>query len=707
VIGDFLRDMAAHYGITPAPEQIEYAETFRASVSKGHNALLQLDAGGGKTIGYCAPSMFLAAEANKPIIIATSTSSNRTAILDDLEKIKAYARAIGHPIADLPVLDYNSARDFCSERRISVLLDRVRAVRAPNEVIAQLTTILEKVQEDPSKPVLAEDVLPEPIFYKDRPYITREDITIAPAERRQPFTAEKARMLIEHLNKASIILVTQAMLAKHRVIRKYVREDRIAAIVLDEVDRLLSMDFLYNASVKIVDLEFVLERMEQAYDLDVRQATRAFQALYDAVTAARVGNATQVMVKRETMVQQVCDAVTAGVETMVKEFTKLIVQFSSLDGIATNVAEEHEERLLTYQLDEIVGGLENFKENFLPEYPSETFRIKNESNVRLFIRWDASGEASLHVATASAGRSVRWLFAKNQNMPIILTTGKVGTTSQQFAAQLGTSPSLFSKEFKIARFGQMTFTYYRGMPEPIVNKAVSPVYLEAVATELRNLYLPGQRMLVLCSSYADVEFLYNTLREHELPVLRQRRGSDDLTLLRRQLVLAPGILITVNWEGYNIVSDEPRPDKRRGLLDTVVISRLPFAYPDTMVEETLESLYGTERARGMSWLNKSAEVTRRLYQGICRGIRGPHDRCDVVFLDPRMPPPAELVRKEPLMAPRVTFGEGYKQSYQGLVDAIPARFVHNGRNFKLRQHNARTQASNAHAVAPARSRSPA
>jgi Rad3-related DNA helicase len=134
------------------------------------------------------------------------------------------------------------------------------------------------------------------------------------------------------------------------------------------------------------------------------------------------------------------------------------------------------------------------------------------------------------------------------------------------------------------------------------------------------------------------------------------------------------IMLTVAWEGYNIVAND---GTRRGLLNSVVISRLPFAAPRPMRLETLQTIYGEKKASAINWADMRNEVVRKVYQGICRLVRGPNDKGEVLIMDPRFPPSA-VIRQ---MLPQVAARPGHKE----MIKAIPARFAHR-RHYDLKVH---------------------
>jgi Rad3-related DNA helicase len=180
-------------------------------------------------------------------------------------------------------------------------------------------------------------------------------------------------------------------------------------------------------------------------------------------------------------------------------------------------------------------------------------------------------------------------------------------------------------------------------------------------------------MLVLCASYFDVQYFDEKLRD--MPLITHVRGMKMHEMISRMASMETGaIMLTVAWEGYNIVAND---GTRRGLLDSVVISRLPFSAPRPMQLETLQTIFGEQKASSINWSNMRNEVVRRVYQGICRLVRGPDDKGEILIMDPRFPPNGVIRQMLPQLAPR----PGHKD----IIKAIPSRFAHR-RHYDVRVH---------------------
>jgi Rad3-related DNA helicase len=277
--------------------------------------------------------------------------------------------------------------------------------------------------------------------------------------------------------------------------------------------------------------------------------------------------------------------------------------------------------------------------------------------------------------SATPGRLLMWLFYSE--VPVLLTTAMIGSEFTVFAAQIGLPKDKLhpdSRAIRVAKFGRATYHYFRHLPPAIVDKQVSSRHIDAVQRIVRYAHEPEQRSLILAPGYRDIGLIAEALGNMNVPLFAHHPDS-NITRLRQDLIRSPGILLTVVWEGFNIV--DPRAKRtateRRGLIDNVFITRLPFPEPHPMLQALLQHLYGSN-ADSWHWIASVQDVTRRTHQGLCRGIRGPVDWCSYYFCDGRIPPPEVVLDEWPL---RIVPG------CRDIVRAIPPRFVHDIRNFKV------------------------
>lgn len=219
---------------------------------------------------------------------------------------------------------------------------------------------------------------------------------------------------------------------------------------------------------------------------------------------------------------------------------------------------------------------------------------------------------------------------------------------------------------EIEDFGAMTFVLAdRRAPLPFGKDGDGtrdPAFDDHAARIVRAAMAEGGRALVLAASFADVEELAARIDG----LLAHRRGEPLAACLERLRSDPRGALATPSaWAG----TDLP------GLLDHVVILRVPFPPPDAARAGLLRRLlksrgYDGGAAKGILMQGDRLDTVRRLAQGLGRGVRAPGDRVKVWIADPRFPLPDTLARD-----PRRSLGQKREARHGDLAGAIPGRFV--------------------------------
>ena len=219
---------------------------------------------------------------------------------------------------------------------------------------------------------------------------------------------------------------------------------------------------------------------------------------------------------------------------------------------------------------------------------------------------------------------------------------------------------------EIEDFGAMTFVLAdRRAPLPFGkdgDRTRDPAFDDHAARIVRAAMAEGGRALVLAASFADVEELAARIDG----LLAHRRGEPLAACLDRLRSDPRGALATPSaWAG----TDLP------GLLDHVVILRVPFPPPDAARAGLLCRLlksrgYDGGAAQRILRQRDRLDTVRRLAQGLGRGVRAPEDRVKVWIADPRFPLPDTLARD-----PRRSLGQKREARYRDLAGAIPGRFV--------------------------------
>ncbi|MBV8656217.1 MAG: hypothetical protein JO142_00155, partial [Burkholderiales bacterium] len=175
----------------------------------------------------------------------------------------------------------------------------------------------------------------------------------------------------------------------------------------------------------------------------------------------------------------------------------------------------------------------------------------------------------------------------------------------------------------------------------------------------------GGRTIVLTTSFADTAQLAERLGTYG--VIAHQRDTKLSACIARYKTMKRAVLITpAGWEGIDLP----------GLVQHLVIARLPFAAPNSVESEIAELdllRRGTspEKVASVLAANQLERAKRKLAQGLGRAIRAYSDRATVWIADVRFPLPEEMATSlDPLIlnAPAHTV-------YASMRECISRRFI--------------------------------
>lgn len=298
----------------------------------------------------------------------------------------------------------------------------------------------------------------------------------------------------------------------------------------------------------------------------------------------------------------------------------------------------------------------------------------DDAPAKLAITWSpVKGYPSFEVVTTNAGRIVGNLI-RDSKKSTRRATGALVLTSATFvnghpdkllheARGLGIFDDncrvIATQRFSPSRFGQMRFVLARvNAPLAYVKSTnddddrlceENPEWERYVGGMISAAAESGGRILALHGSYRDSERVFEVLSQNPVlaPRLLRTTSSGDLAEMTRQFRRIDGaiLLTAAGWEGLNLP----------GLVNELVITRLPFVPPDNLASLALEQILlqrgkTPSEARGTAFAVSRSKVIRKFRQGLGRGIRREQDSVRVWIADPRF------------------------QTSRGFKEAVPERF---------------------------------
>lgn len=704
----FLHQMAAHYGTTVVPEQEKFVRRFQKSIDDGMPLLLEADGGIGKTIGYLDCAMGCSLKFGKPIIIATSTTSNRDQIEADYNKIIEFAKESDDQdiaaLQTIPFLNYRSVRDYASPARVAQIIRRYEKLDdAPIGVLAELRRILACLNvHEGDDDHLVNTVMPDDLTYNKKVIVKRDEISARLLDKTRksdeeyheiPSSYKDNRNTIEsNLGRPCILVMTQVMLARSWKIRKMIRDNMVSIVVIDEVDKLTTTDFVTFSSF-VIDgnsdnkgVVSVLDDIEAVTEIDTtpaRDMLVVLRDMFDLIRPLADDKHKNVAIVKELIGENRHELIRNTLRNFIRIMEGMTRTIRELP--ATRRLDENAKRWLCYTIEELIDEVYGVNQCILPsEFNRE---IIEETYAMAFLSWD-DGFDDLRSVSARPGALIRWLFYRNVTIPILLTTAFLGESDRQFAWKIGLPFSRLNRENAIraidGAYGDLNFVFFQNLAAPTLEtknedgRYVNPDHLDDIGRLLTEspwawTQQNHKGVLVLSPGYDDIEKIEKKLRmfDPHMPLFVHQKGS-NINKVRDGLLKSVkngkgGVLLTVYWEGFNVVQNDVHSG-RRSVIDTLVITRIPFPRPNPVLQalrDLLSDKY-TWWWRRSIYPDMKIDVKRRVHQGMNRAIRGPVDKATLLICDTRFPYPPELINK---------YGSIMTDSrHMDLLETIPERF---------------------------------
>lgn len=225
------------------------------------------------------------------------------------------------------------------------------------------------------------------------------------------------------------------------------------------------------------------------------------------------------------------------------------------------------------------------------------------------------------------------------------------------------------------QYGKMSFVFADpSAPTVAVKRSMDGVtevdtnsaWLDYVASSFPEIRTRGGRALTVTTSFADTAGLAERARALGLDeIIEHRRGRPLAECLDALQLSGNGILLSpAAWSGVNLP----------GVLSHLVIPRIPFSRPDQEAQRRKEaSLVGhgfaSKQAKQIIQDASRYEASRKLRQGIGRGVRCATDEVTLWMLDPRVPLPYSVAQRLGISC------SADRRWFATFLDCIPERFT--------------------------------
>lgn len=614
--------------------QLEYATTIGGFLGDDNQVLFAEAATGiGKTRGYLAPlALHCAATGRKAIVSTHTLALLRQIVGEEGPSVQqAVAGAMGRQVS---IGIHLGLRNFISKSRVSMIMARRAADAGLDRAGRELFKSLVAFADDPDSGLI-QDWLDE---YEALPSgVLPSDICVLPL---CP-AADKVKHAAQSGDEADIIVQTHALTLLY-ALRGQCPAD---VVVFDEADGLLSAaSSMSEENVDLVRLDEIAQAAGRSGS-ELAAACRDFAAWAES---AHPDNGHHILV----------DAHEDGPRA--REIAERVIRIlRDLESSASDLDLRQEVRDTRYQLNRFVGVESGDRYvgaaiSWLLGHSNPAFRVLRLNPAGVVARlWRDAGVSKVVFTSATL------------EAPTDASMPDFGA----FERQVGVGRSVRVApgwRFDPNRFGRLSFVLAdRDVPSPTTEQDRAPMsdpdWLDYSAAMIDAARARGGRVLVLVTSYRDTA----ELGKRVAAAIVHGRGQPVGPLLEAFRNDSAAVLISpAVWAG----ADLP------GLVNHLVVTRIPFAPPDTAREELLRRFlvsrgYGNKAAEEFLRKDNYDDARRRLRQGLGRAIRRPEDHAIVWIADPRFPLPDDLVRDI-----RRRLGQGQAKRFLDLTATVPRRF---------------------------------
>lgn len=659
-VQNYIDDIFAENGVITqlggryTAEQHEYAQSVGKCLENPDQALgmLQADTGIGKSLGYLIPSaIYIALNpdfGDKKIVISTFTRYLQKQIIDhDLPFIKKILDKVGLNIDHLVITYRMGRQSFFSVERVKHKCASILSVEPDRK--SELRKFIYYVEESCHfGSGLWLDYLEE---VGELPTgITVNEICLLPSQINDNGAYE---FHLEKVKSASIVITNHhtSIMANLTGLDKF----EIHAMIFDEAHKLAQICFDYfNYRHSLSDIQKQI-KFASTYSNLSKKAFECLSHLEQLVQTIKTH-------PRFDSLEYISEITTN--EIFLKCKTHIILINNLIAKIVKNFCKTVDTGSITVREAEFIDQMNYFhndlntwlKENTI--YTISAFGIssvrKNISIAYLNVRASQLFGLIVKKLTDRIILTSATLANAKQNISFSLTQNTLGLMKAKNLVELIVSP---------ARYAEMQFVLMtKQCPSPIseadeYQTVFNNKWLANTALMIAKAKESGDNVLILTSSHAESLAVGEAIKD--LNPLIHRRGSsikeyiDDFKKPNAVLITCSG------WEGLNL-----RKDDGEQLIYHVVITRIPFAPPNPIIEFATKTLYqnkgkSSSEILNIQWVITIQEVVSKLKQGFGRGTRSPDDFVTIWIADPRMP------------------HSRHEHSNLILLNAVPKRFINN------------------------------
>ncbi len=715
-IQEILKRHGPSVGLQENPVQIAYAQHIDEGVrcaidNDGGVVMAEAETGVGKTIGYLVPILLQCAQRNARAIVSTYTIALQRQILSidpggsgmlDCDMKKALDIVEAHTGRRLSAALRLGKRNFFDADRVAQVVGRYTKLmnkRGDTEAIAVLESLRLWACEHPGEEIrdyLAASGLDALPFG-----IQNQDICIAATTRRAGDSYVRYMEHVDRSKNADVVVTNHAMLiansmvGRNRILHSEDDGRDIAALVVDEADRM--PDAARSATSDLLPvLEFKTAANNwRKHAKGVPVGSHVADTLIAALDAMRYMLAGMSEGDEGVEETQFWDQVGASVrKDLLLKMKSTMSAIEAIKGIKPNremtPAEAEDLRDLHEYCDDFVAIYEIASEAHGQYEQDENNASQRKLSRILALRWSPDRHYPsfrtfrLYPARVlkrmwdawTMGRGARdTLFGAQvpaaRAKALVLTSATLSPPNRFGKLQLdqlNIEFGVFKKDnpcetinqdagtFAPKKFGSMSIVFSDPSIGPVfikkgephdeddsaesVQREYNPAWIAYQVTAIKAAMREGGRILVLTNSYRANAAIADALRVAGVVgfIEKTRRISADACENAFVADVNAVLLSPSAWEGFDISRKAGRNAIRH-----VIITQIPFAQPDGPFQKALKQMlmrdkgFDEDKANGLIYGNIRAAAMRKARQAVGRGIRSASDSFTLWLTDPRFP----------------------------------------------------------------------